>query len=209
MTDKPVTASVHITAPPERVYEYFVRPEAIVSWMGERALLEARPGGRFHLDIKGALVRGRYLHLDPPHRLLISWGCAGSDRLPPDPAPSRSGSSLTAAVPVSSLSTETCHSRNDSGTPSAGSTTWPVSSPQRPVVTPAQIPACARPPHASERPLAVDGQGWPRVARRRREDCEGVTGTPHSHGCTGPQRACGQRSLVSRRRACRNVRCGR
>jgi uncharacterized protein YndB with AHSA1/START domain len=83
MTDKPVTASVHITAPPERVYEYFVRPEAIVSWMGERALLEARPGGRFHLDIKGALVRGRYLHLDPPHRLLISWGCAGSDRLPP------------------------------------------------------------------------------------------------------------------------------
>jgi uncharacterized protein YndB with AHSA1/START domain len=28
-------------------------------------------------------VRGRYLVVDRPHRLLISWGHAGSDRLPP------------------------------------------------------------------------------------------------------------------------------
>ena len=35
------------------------------------------------VDIKGAPVRGRFLHLDPPHLLLISWGYAGSDRLPP------------------------------------------------------------------------------------------------------------------------------
>ena len=59
-----VTASVHIDAPPDRVYEYFTRPEAIVSWMGDYALLEAQPGGRFDLDILGAPVRGRYLHLD-------------------------------------------------------------------------------------------------------------------------------------------------
>ena len=83
MAAEPVTASVHIDAPPERVYEYFTRPETIVTWMGERALLEAEPGGRFHLDIKGAAVRGRFLHLDPPHRLLISWGYADSDYLPP------------------------------------------------------------------------------------------------------------------------------
>jgi uncharacterized protein YndB with AHSA1/START domain len=83
MAADPVTASVHIDAPPERVYEYFTRPEAIVSWMGEYALLEAEPGGRFALDIKGAPVRGRFLELDPPRRLLISWGYAGSDHLPP------------------------------------------------------------------------------------------------------------------------------
>lgn len=83
MTAEPVTASLYIDAPPERVYEYFTRPEAIVTWMGEYALLEAEPGGRFHLDIQGAQVRGHYLHLDPPHRLLISWGYAGSGRLPP------------------------------------------------------------------------------------------------------------------------------
>ncbi|MBV9381930.1 MAG: SRPBCC domain-containing protein [Streptosporangiaceae bacterium] len=80
---EPVTATVHINAPPERVYQYFTRPEAIVSWMGDHALLEARPGGRFVLDIKGVPVRGHYLQLDPPHRILVSWGYAGSDHLPP------------------------------------------------------------------------------------------------------------------------------
>jgi uncharacterized protein YndB with AHSA1/START domain len=83
MAAEPVTATIHIDAPPEQVYEYFTRPEAIVRWMGDYALLEAKPGGRFTLDVQGTPVRGRYLQLDPPHRLLISWGHAGSDRLPP------------------------------------------------------------------------------------------------------------------------------
>ena len=83
MGAEPVAASVHINAPPERVYEYFTRPRALLSWMGESAVLDPRPGGRFDLEVKGAPVRGRYLRLDPPHRLLISWGYAGSDRLPP------------------------------------------------------------------------------------------------------------------------------
>jgi uncharacterized protein YndB with AHSA1/START domain len=83
MTADPVLASVHIDAPPERVYEYFVKPQAMLAWMGDYALLEAEPGGRFHLDIKGAPVRGRYLDLEPPHRVVISWGYAGSDDLPP------------------------------------------------------------------------------------------------------------------------------
>jgi uncharacterized protein YndB with AHSA1/START domain len=65
------------------VYEYFTRPAAIVSWMGEYALADARPGGRLALDVKGAPVRGRFLDLDPPHRLVISWGYAGSGVLPP------------------------------------------------------------------------------------------------------------------------------
>jgi uncharacterized protein YndB with AHSA1/START domain len=83
VTTEPVSASVHIDASPERVYEFFTRPEAMIRWMGEFALLEPEAGGRFTVDVQGAPVRGRYLRLDPPHRLLISWGYAGSDRLPP------------------------------------------------------------------------------------------------------------------------------
>jgi uncharacterized protein YndB with AHSA1/START domain len=79
----PITASVHVDAPPEAVYEYFTRPQAIVRWMGEYALLEPEPGGRFSLDVRGAPVRGRFLEVDAPHRLVISWGYAGCDRLPP------------------------------------------------------------------------------------------------------------------------------
>ena len=83
MTADPVTATVHIDAPPERVWEYFTQPEAIVRWMGEYALIQPETGGQFAVDVKGTPVRGRFLHLDPPHRLLISWGYAGSDHLPP------------------------------------------------------------------------------------------------------------------------------
>ena len=84
MPAEPVLAEVFINAPPDRIYEYFTRPEAILPWMGEHAVLEPEPGGRFELDVRGAPVRGRYLELDPPHRLLISWGYAESDQLPPE-----------------------------------------------------------------------------------------------------------------------------
>ncbi len=83
MKTEPVTAAVHIDAPPARVYEYFTRPDAIASWMGEAALLDAEPGGGLALDVHGAPVRGHFLQLDPPHRLVISWGYAGSAVLPP------------------------------------------------------------------------------------------------------------------------------
>jgi uncharacterized protein YndB with AHSA1/START domain len=83
MAAEPLTASVFVEAPPERVYKYFTQPEALMQWMGEYALLEPKPGGRFTVDVRGAPVRGRYLELDPPHRLLISWGYAGSERLAP------------------------------------------------------------------------------------------------------------------------------
>jgi uncharacterized protein YndB with AHSA1/START domain len=83
MAAEPVAASVLIQAAPEQVFEYFTQPEAIVRWMGDYALLEAQPGGRFAIDIRGTPVRGRYLELEPPHRLVISWGYAGSERLPP------------------------------------------------------------------------------------------------------------------------------
>jgi uncharacterized protein YndB with AHSA1/START domain len=83
MAAEPFTASVHIEAEPERVFAYFTEPAAMVRWMGDYALLVPEPGGEFAVDINGVPVRGRYLEVEPPHRLLISWGHAGSDRLPP------------------------------------------------------------------------------------------------------------------------------
>jgi uncharacterized protein YndB with AHSA1/START domain len=83
MTAEPVTATVHIDAPPDRVFAFFTRPDAIRRWMGEAATLEPHPRGRFDLDVRGAPVRGHYLEVDPPHRLLFSWGYAGSAVLPP------------------------------------------------------------------------------------------------------------------------------
>jgi uncharacterized protein YndB with AHSA1/START domain len=83
MPTEPIKASIHIEAPPEHVYEHFVKPEAMVRWMGDYAVLEPKRNGRFEVNVHGAPVRGRYIDLEPPHRLVISWGYAGSDELPP------------------------------------------------------------------------------------------------------------------------------
>lgn len=97
----PFTASVHVEADPEQVFEYFTRPDAIVRWMGDYAVLDARPGGAFAVDINGVPVRGAYVEVDRPRRLVISWGHAGSDRLPPGSStlevtftPERSGTTV-------------------------------------------------------------------------------------------------------------------
>jgi uncharacterized protein YndB with AHSA1/START domain len=83
MPAEPLIATVHVEAEPEVVYEYFTQAESMVSWMGHYALLDAQPDGEFAIDVNQAQIRGRYQELDPPHRLVISWGFAGSDELPP------------------------------------------------------------------------------------------------------------------------------
>jgi uncharacterized protein YndB with AHSA1/START domain len=55
-----------------------------VRWMGELAVLDPRPGGEFTLFFGGNAVRGRYLELDPPRRVVISWGRGGSAEFPPE-----------------------------------------------------------------------------------------------------------------------------
>ena len=75
--------SIHIDAEPEFVYGYFTRPEALVRWMGDRAILDPRPGGRFTLVFGDRTVEGRYVELDPPTRLVITWGRLGSATFPP------------------------------------------------------------------------------------------------------------------------------
>ena len=58
------------------------RRQSSPGWASTPCWKPSRAAG-LTLDIKGAPVRGRFLELDPPRRLLISWGYAGSDHLPP------------------------------------------------------------------------------------------------------------------------------
>jgi uncharacterized protein YndB with AHSA1/START domain len=80
---EPYRTSIVVAADSETVFEYFTVAERMVRWMGDYAVLDARPGGEFTLDINGVPVRGAYLKLEPPRRVVISWGHAGSERLPP------------------------------------------------------------------------------------------------------------------------------
>ncbi len=48
-------------------FEHFTRPEALLLWMGEHAVLDPEPGGEFTVDIRGVPVRGR-LRVRAAHR---------------------------------------------------------------------------------------------------------------------------------------------
>jgi uncharacterized protein YndB with AHSA1/START domain len=77
------STSIEIEAPPEIVFAHLTTAEGMVAWMGQYADLNPTPGGAFVVDINGAPVRGEYLVVEPPHRVVVSWGMAGSEVLPP------------------------------------------------------------------------------------------------------------------------------
>jgi uncharacterized protein YndB with AHSA1/START domain len=75
--------SITIAAPPERVFDHFVKPELLVRWMGDFARLEAADGGAFSVDINGVLIRGHFVRVERPRLLEIAWGEAGNEAMPP------------------------------------------------------------------------------------------------------------------------------
>src|SRR5271156_2018569 len=77
------STSVRIAAPPEVVFPYFTDPQLMVTWIGERADLDARPGGKFAVDVGGAAARGSYIAVEPPHRVVFTWGIPEDATLPP------------------------------------------------------------------------------------------------------------------------------
>ncbi len=76
-------ASVDIDAAPEAVFAYLTTDAGMTAWMGQHAELDPAPGGAFAVDIAGHPVRGSYLAVEPPSRVVVSWGFAGSETLPP------------------------------------------------------------------------------------------------------------------------------
>jgi uncharacterized protein YndB with AHSA1/START domain len=78
-----IRASVRIAAPPEVVFPYFTDPQLMVTWIGKRADLDAQPGGTFAIDFEGTATRGSYVAVEPPHRVVFTWGIPQDATLPP------------------------------------------------------------------------------------------------------------------------------
>jgi uncharacterized protein YndB with AHSA1/START domain len=80
-----VSSEVEVRAARERVYEMFTDPAKLARWIGIRALLEPHPGGVFRFELMpGEFCSGRYLELDPPRRVVFTWGWE-SGALPVEP----------------------------------------------------------------------------------------------------------------------------
>lgn len=76
MTERGVLElTVHIAATPETVFPYFTDPVRYAQWMGNQATLEAVPGGAYRVRMRdGVEAAGVFVELDPPHRLVFTWG---------------------------------------------------------------------------------------------------------------------------------------
>ena len=81
--DDVIVATEHIKAPPEVVFPYFTDPALIVD-------VDRRPGRSRPAARRPLLTRHgpepcprRLLTVDPPYRVVFSWGIPGNESLPP------------------------------------------------------------------------------------------------------------------------------
>ena len=74
-TETTVERELAIDASPETVWEFLVDPEKLASWFGSQAWLDPRPGGQYRVDVIGGhIASGEFVELDPPRRLVHTFG---------------------------------------------------------------------------------------------------------------------------------------
>jgi uncharacterized protein YndB with AHSA1/START domain len=79
-----IEREVHIDASPATVFEFFTDPSRIVRWKGSKATLDPRPGGVYQVEMRPDLiVTGEYVEVEPPNRVVFTWGWEGSGEVPP------------------------------------------------------------------------------------------------------------------------------
>jgi uncharacterized protein YndB with AHSA1/START domain len=71
-----------IEASPQEVFPYLVQPDLLVRWLGSWVDVDPQPGGEFATDMGETQVRGSYLTVDPPYRVVFTWGIPGNETLP-------------------------------------------------------------------------------------------------------------------------------
>jgi uncharacterized protein YndB with AHSA1/START domain len=72
-----------VSGPPETTFTYFTDPDKYRRWQGVDVELDPRPGGIYQVALApGVTVRGEYLSVEPPHRLLLTWGVESKIGLP-------------------------------------------------------------------------------------------------------------------------------
>ncbi len=82
--DNVVEVSLYVAARPETVFPYFTDPRRYVLWMGSDATLDPVPGGVYRIRMSGgAEAAGQFVELDPPRRLVFTWGWTHDPAVPP------------------------------------------------------------------------------------------------------------------------------
>jgi uncharacterized protein YndB with AHSA1/START domain len=70
-----VEREIAIAASPETVWQFLVDPQKATRWMGQAASFDLRPGGLYRVEVvPGNTARGEFVEIDPPSRLVFTWG---------------------------------------------------------------------------------------------------------------------------------------
>lgn len=78
-----VEREIRIAARPETVFEFFTDPDKMVLWKGREADLDPQPGGIYRVEMGERIVaRGEYVEVDPPSRVVFTWGWEGQESGP-------------------------------------------------------------------------------------------------------------------------------
>jgi uncharacterized protein YndB with AHSA1/START domain len=76
--------TITIRAPRETVFSFFTTNERWASWWGAGSTIEARPGGRVHIQHPGGTQSvGEVLEVAAPERLVFTYGYASGQPIPP------------------------------------------------------------------------------------------------------------------------------
>lgn len=84
MVELVVEVQRRISASREEVFAYLTDPERYTRWQGLEAELDPTPGGIYRVRMtEDSTVRGSYVEVDPPTRVVFTWGWEGNVDLPP------------------------------------------------------------------------------------------------------------------------------
>jgi uncharacterized protein YndB with AHSA1/START domain len=80
---KSITKEIHVDAQPDTVFEFFTEADKITRWLATEAITDPRPGGINHQrhNVGGVdyVMRGEFVDVDRPHRVVFTWGFEGKD----------------------------------------------------------------------------------------------------------------------------------
>jgi uncharacterized protein YndB with AHSA1/START domain len=83
-SERVVEIERRIEALPEEVFIYLTDVDKYTSWMGMVAELDPRPGGIYRVRMNSDTVAlGEFLEVDPPSRVVFTWGWEGDEAVPP------------------------------------------------------------------------------------------------------------------------------
>lgn len=70
-----VSRTVRIGAPVEVVFSFLTDGALMPEWAGAEVELDPRPGGIFRVrSARNLVVRGRFVAVEPPSRVVFTWG---------------------------------------------------------------------------------------------------------------------------------------